>query len=130
MMSIRHFNEDGFITARALFWLIVFVAAAYGGYKFVPPYFSYYMMKNEVGNEAKVAHMYTDERVAQRIMEKAETWSVPLDIRDIEILREQYDINIRVRYTVVVNLAGRYKKYLHFDIQVRRPLKETSRILE
>jgi hypothetical protein len=122
-------NERGRVTIKAVFWVLVFAAAIYAGYKVMPPVVSFYMLKTEVKDEARIAHMYSDEKVAERILDKAATWEVPLEKNGITVERWRDQINIKVAYTVHFTFFGRYSKSHVFHIDVDAPLKDTSRIL-
>ena len=102
----------------------------YAGYKFVPPAFSYYMLKTDVEAEVNLAHMYTDQKLEERILKKASVWSVPVTRENLQIKRGLRDITVTVQYTERVTLFNRYTKVFNFTIEVNRPLKETSRILQ
>ena len=123
-MNARPGNKAGFITLKALFWILFLAAVSYGAYKFAPPYFGYIMLRTDVGEEAKVAHMYNDERLAGRILKKAAVWSIPLGEENVLIQRGREDIRIAVSYSVVLDFFGQYEKELFYDIEVERPLKE------
>ncbi len=87
------------------------------------------MLKTEVEDEAKNAHMYSDETLARRILMKSETWGVPIDRDNLEIVRGREFINISVHYTVTMDFFGRYKKVQNFNIEVDERLKESSGVL-
>lgn len=123
-VNTRAGNKAGFITLKALFWILFLAAVSYGAYKFAPPYFGFYMLRTDVGEEAKVAHMYTDEQLAGRILKKASVWSIPLGEENLLIERGRDDIRIAVSYSIVLDFFGRYKKELFYDIEVQKPLKE------
>jgi len=123
-VNARPGNKAGFITLKALFWILFLAAVSYGAYKFAPPYFGYIMLRTDVGEEAKVAHMYNDERLAGRILKKAAVWSIPLGEENVLIQRGREDIRIAVSYSVVLDFFGRYEKELFYDIEVEKPLKE------
>jgi len=122
-------DERGAVSPRFLVWALIILAALYGGYKFVRPTFSYYMLSTDVKEEAKLAHMYTNESLRRRIIEKARTWDVPLRPEDVVIDRGIRDITIRVFYTDRIEFFGRYRKVLKRRISVTVPLKESSGIL-
>ncbi len=128
-MSGRLSDKSGYITFKALFWVFVLASVLYAGYKFVPPWAAFYMLKTEVEDEAKNAHMYSDETLARRILMKSETWGVPIDRDNLEIVRGREFINISVHYTVTMDFFGRYKKVQNFNIEVDERLKESSGVL-
>lgn len=123
-------DNGGFIALKNLFWLVILFLAAYGGYMFIPPSFSYYMMKSEVENEVKTAHMYSDDRILARIKDKAKSWSIDLEDENIEITREYENIGIRVRYKKKLVFFNKYKKVLVYDIRANKPLKTGETTLQ
>ncbi|MBI1911564.1 MAG: hypothetical protein HYS21_06145 [Deltaproteobacteria bacterium] len=123
-------DKSGSISFKALFWIFVLGSGIYGAYKFVPPYFTYYMLRTDVSNEAKIAHMYTDDALERRILQKANAWSIPLESENLEIERDAYDISINVHYTETLNFFNKYSKDLEFSIEVQKPLKDPSRVLQ
>jgi len=122
-------GQGGFITSKALAWILILFFAGYFGYKFVPPMVSYYMLKTEVEDEARVAHMHPDSEVTRRIVKKANGWGVPLRPRDVRIERWSSQIVIKVHYTIKVSIFNRYEKDLNFSIDVTQPLKEASGVM-
>ncbi|GMR04378.1 MAG: hypothetical protein BMS9Abin23_0275 [Thermodesulfobacteriota bacterium] len=117
-------NRDGAVSLKVLIWLAVLFFAVYAGYKFLRPSFSYYMLRTDVEEEAKLAHMYTDESLRERILVKAKAWSVPISSEDIEIIRGSRNIIIRISYSQTMIFFGRYSKTLYFTIETIKPLKE------
>jgi len=123
-VSTKCGNKAGFITLKALFWILFLTASSYGAYKFAPPYLGFFMLRIDVGEEAKVAHMYTDEQLTGMIIKKADVWSIPLSGENILIQRGQEEIRIAVSYSVVLNFFDRYEQELFYDIDVEKPLNE------
>lgn len=122
-------NKGGYITFKALVWILIISSALYSAYKFAPPYLGYLMLKTEVEDEAKIAHMYTDRALERRIFQKASVWSIPIDEQNLEIVRDSSHISISVHYTVDLNFFDRYHKVLEYRIAVREPLKDPARVL-
>ncbi len=104
-------------------------AGIYAAYMFVPPYAGFYMLKTEVEEEVRVAHMYTDEVLAKRITGKAASWSIELSPQELQIYRGSDDIRIIVDYTVTLDFFDRYSRELVYHIDVNGPLKEKGRVL-
>ncbi len=122
-------NRGGFISRKALFWLLFLGAALYLGVKLVPPVVSHYMLKYEVESEAKNAHFYKDETLRNRIFEKAMSWSVPIKRDDIKITRWTREIEISINYARTIVFLNRYKKTFVYNIRVVKPLKESRGFL-
>ncbi|MEK7774078.1 MAG: hypothetical protein AAB307_06985 [Deltaproteobacteria bacterium] len=83
------------------------------------------MLRVGADEEAKNAHMYSDDQLAEHIMEKAGDWSIPLQRQDIGVERGETGIKITASYHVIVNLEllGNYKHRLNYRIEVSKPIK-------
>ena len=119
-------NQAGAVKSSTLIWLLLISLAIYVSYMILPPYFSYRMMKVEVVREAELAHKFPDDALLRNILEKANTWSVPLVSNDIIITRGFDSIDISVDYSSRVDFVPGYSKVLQFHIAVSRPIKESS----
>ena len=122
-------SERGFITTTSLIWLIALASVIYGGYKFLPPYAAYYMIKTDIEQEAKNAHMYTDDALARRIITKGLTWDVPVTAKNLKIERGYTTISIELNYEVTLNFFDRYSKTLKFRAYSEEHLKDPSGVL-
>ncbi|HHL40596.1 MAG TPA: hypothetical protein ENJ37_08820 [Deltaproteobacteria bacterium] len=120
-------NQDGMISRSTLLWLLVLSSLFYVGSVVVPPYVSYRMLSYDVESEAEMAHLYSDARLAEHIMEKAGTWNVPLTRKGIIIKRDKREITLYIRYDVRHVFFGGYVWNHTYHIYVTRPLKKTAR---
>ena len=118
-------NSRGAVSIRALFWILVIASSLYAAYKFLPPAATFYMMKTEVEEEAKIAHMHDDVVLAARILDKANIWSVPVQRHNIEIIRRRSTISISVNYTTTISFFDRWKRVQDYSIFVEKPIKGT-----
>jgi len=116
-------NNRGAAALRTLFWILVIASSLYAAYKFLPPAVTFYMMKTDVEEEAKIAHMHEDEALAARILNKAQIWSVPIERQNIEISRRRSSISISVNYTIIISFFGRWERVQDYSILVEKPLK-------
>ncbi len=117
-------NTRGSVSVKTIVWLVILAIASYAGYLLLPPTVKYVMLSTEAGNEARLAHMYPDERLAERILEKAEGWSMPLEEGDIRISRGDSDITISISYIAEINVLGVYKTGMNYRVNVSAPLKQ------
>ncbi len=125
---MRFFDNRGEGRSRALFWLCFLAIAVYAGYKFAPPFVTYHLFKTEVEDEAKLAHLYSDEKLLARIMDKAKAWDIPIGSDDIKINRYKEEIFISVHYGITLDFPGGYSREFFYGIDTRAPLKETTSI--
>ncbi len=123
-------DQRGSIRLKTVFWIFFWAALLYGAYKFVPPYVSFYMIKTDVEEQTKIAHMYDDAALAARITKNAQSWAVPLAKDEVEVVRDRYNITITVRYTDTIVFFGRTVKEIPREITVQRPLKDSSGVLQ
>ncbi len=114
--------------SRRLLWLLVLVSAVYLVVNLAPPWFSYRMVRYEVENDARNAHLYTDDQILEHILEAAYIWGVSLTEDNVEIARGFAKIEIEVDYDVDVNFLNRYIKTFHYGIYAVEPLRANDKI--
>jgi len=122
-------DSHGRISLKALIWILVLAFALYSGYKLSFPYLSYYMLRTDVEDELRLAHMYSDATLRKRIAEKAATWSVPITTDDIVISRDFDTLTISLGYAQKVTFLGKYTKKLVFNIKASGPVRDPSGVL-
>lgn len=109
--------------SRRLFWLLILTAAVYLVVNLAPPWFSYRMLRFEVEDDARNAHLYTDDQILENIIGAAYIWEVSLAEDNIEIERGDGKIEIAVYYDVDVIFLNRYTKTFHYDIYAAELLR-------
>lgn len=114
----KHLNERGDGRVRLYFWIAFGLLALYVGYKIVPTYVGYKMMQKEVETEASLAHHYTDGEMKKHIMEKANSWNIPITHKDIDINRRRETIAIGISYSIDFNFFDQYERTIYYDIDV------------
>ena len=127
METNRLRNERGGLTFKAAILLTIAGLLSYGGYKTFPPAYSYLMMKKEVDAEVSTAHFYTDEELTQHLMESSRNWNVPLDVEDIVIERQTYEIEVTIYYTVELLFFNKYEWLIPIEISVSEDLQKARR---
>lgn len=125
----RFGGEGGFSRFKALFWLSFLGLSIYGAWVVAPPWLAFWMLKTEVEDEAKIAHMYTNQALQKRILMKAHAWNVPITEDNLEIVRGRDFISIQVDYNVTFVFFNSYEKEQRFFIDVSKPLKDGSGVL-
>src|SRR3989344_1109454 len=103
--SFKWKNADGCATAGTTFMVLLVVATAYLAIKFVPPYFHYYMLKEEVEAEAGGAHLHYDQDIIRHIRQR------------------EKETEISINYEVKINFFNKYYKTLFFNIHTVEPIK-------
>jgi len=122
-------NNRGAASPRTLFWGLFLAVCLYAGYLLVPPYTTFYLFKTEVENEATLAHIYSDADLAKRIYERAMDWNIPINLRDIRIIRGKNEINITIFYVVTLDVAGYYQRDMEYFVDVTRLVVDSSGIM-
>ncbi|MBE9529411.1 MAG: hypothetical protein IME99_09255 [Proteobacteria bacterium] len=123
-------NESGAVTSSTMIWLFFITVIIYVAYMVLPPYFSYYMLKTEVKEEAQLAHKFTDSALVDNISSKAYLWNVPITLDDIIVTRGGESISINIDYAEQVDFLFSYTKIFYFEIAVNEPLKDDSDLLQ
>lgn len=106
--------------------LVLALVGTYGAVKFAPPYIRNYQLKNAFDDEARRAHVVTDEEMRGLILRKAhdigfEDWGP--DMIGIERNTETQTIAVWAEYEVPVTLIGGKVVTLHFAPEVDLPIR-------
>jgi len=102
---------------KAIFWLLILVFLVYVGLKFGVPYYRYLAFKSDAKEIVRVSIEVRDEETIRNlIFERAEELKVPIDKKDIEVLKTEKDIRVKVSWSEVVDLLGMYQRTLKFDV--------------
>ncbi len=126
---ISSIGQRGAIGSGALLWVLVFSLAIYAGYIVVPPYVAYYMLEAEVKSQAEHAHSRSDAEMKRSILEKAVSWSIPIEKKHVLIRRNFDSISVDINYSVRFVFFEQYVKVMPFSVDVDMGLKESSGIL-
>ena len=126
---ISSIGQRGAVGSRVLLWILFFSLAIYAGYIVVPPYVAHYMLVAEVKSQAEHAHARSDGSIRRSILEKAASWSVPIEKRHVIIRRNFDSISVDINYSVKFIFFEQYVKVMPFSIDVDMALKESSGIL-
>ena len=109
----------------ALVGLALVVATIYGGMKFVPVRAASFQLDDTVREQLVYAgarrRQLGDAEILRNIMERAEELGLPVDRRGIAITRRRGSIQIRVVYTVPIDLLFDYTYRWRFDIDHSGP---------
>lgn len=119
-------NEEGAITFQTALILTIIGLLVYVGTVYIPPYMDYYLLKEKLKGEADLAHMYTNEALAKRILREANnSWDMGLKREDFIIDRPYGEIYISFKYIYVFDLfGGRYVKKHIFQYEVQQEVEE------
>jgi hypothetical protein len=103
---------------KALFGLLVVVLAGYLAFLFIPPYFNYYQLSDDVNTLAKFAavNRQDEEQLRNDVMKKARDYDLPIRPEQIKVVRTDKGANITIDYQVVVDVAGQKQVPIDFHI--------------
>lgn len=109
-------RERGAARLKAIFWILVLVAAVYVCVKTLPPYFANYQLQDRMITEARFAtvNRRSDEELRDIIYREIQEQQIPARREDIRIENTRRGVNISVEYTVTVDL-GVYELKLDFN---------------
>ncbi|MEE9613734.1 MAG: hypothetical protein V3W31_02130 [Thermodesulfobacteriota bacterium] len=115
---------------KVYFWIFAFCFGVYAGFKFVPMYFHYYMMKYEIASIAKLAHKYEPSRAGALVLKKdilqvANEWYIPVNERNLTIELRMHNVDIKLEYEVELDFFGKYQHVTPFRIHSRERIVPT-----
>ncbi|MCK5237118.1 MAG: hypothetical protein KAR06_09040 [Deltaproteobacteria bacterium] len=122
-------GEKGEVRRRALLWILLLFMFGYACYVVAPPYIGYHLLRSDVKAEVENAHFYTDHELTTRILEKADSWGVPIVYDDVRISRWSNEIELLIEYSEDISFFNRYERTLYFDIYEKKELKSARRKL-
>jgi len=104
---------------KAIVWLLIVGAGIYVGAKVVPIYFANYQLQDKMQTEARFAMVNhrTNEEVRDVIYREIQDRDIPARREDIQVESSQRGVQIRVDYTVTVDLRV-YQFNMHFTPSV------------
>jgi hypothetical protein len=108
-------NQKGAI--RPLICILLLVASAYLGYKFVGPYYRYYSLKSETKEIARLNYR-NPERYKRLVYDKAVSLNIPIEYADISVSISERSVNIYTSWTETVKLPAGYSVTLKFEVDV------------
>jgi predicted membrane protein len=102
---------------KGIFWILLLVFLAYLGFKFGVPYYRYLAFKADTKEIVKISiDVKDDEKIRNKIFERAQELKVPIEKDDIEISRTERVLRVRISWFEVVDIYGIYQKTLTFSI--------------
>lgn len=111
-------SERGSTTLKTLLALLVFAALITGVVKIVPLYVKVYEFEDAMRQQAKFAGVERKEAtvVREELYKKAQDLKLPVTREQIEVSRRMGGVNIKVSYTVPVDLIV-FQRDFNFDYE-------------
>jgi hypothetical protein len=106
-------SNRGKIGSGTLLFFALLVAGIYFGFKFVPPYWEYYSLREAArqGLVAASAPPYHDADAKDSVIEKAKRLGVPLGEGDLVFTRDTRSVSIAFSWEREVSLPGRIQRF-------------------
>lgn len=108
-------NRDGFI--KPLLIIAILVAGVYAGTEFGVPHYHYESFKSDAKEIARVASGPA-ERIRSQVFESAQEHKIPIEEKDILVIRKDKSVQIQAEWSVTVDLMGLYQKTFDFRVDV------------
>jgi len=105
------------ISAKKLFWLVVFIALVFVGVQYGDAYLTKYMFTDEVRQSVKYAGTSRKgvDDIRREVVDKAMEFGIELDPKEVQITKRGPAFTLEIQYTTVVNLRV-YQDVLTFNI--------------
>ncbi len=118
-------RQAGRLNSLTATMLVLAIAGAYSAVKFGPPYIRNYQLENAFDNEARRAHLVSDEELRGYVLKKARELGFDWTTEMIGVERDARARTIAVwaEYDVDVELVGGKVVTLHFVPEVDRPIE-------
>lgn len=96
-------------------------AVLYTGYHVLPFYYYYYELKNHMFEAIRVASIYTDDELRQKLVYQIKWMEIPADPQELVIERSDGYMRISLSYDEVFYFTWQGKDYeiytFHFDAE-------------
>lgn len=102
--------------ARTFVKLGIFLLVVHALYRFVPVYFHYQQFKDAVHETALFSRERNEAQIADRVMELAEKYQIPLSRESLQVRREGERTLIDASYVESIEWLPTYKRPWQFDI--------------
>lgn len=104
------------------FGLFVIASVVYLGWKVIPVYFARYQFEeamDDTARSAAVDQRKSTDDIRAAVLEKAQSFEVPLAADDIDVIRDGSDVQISAAYTVHIDVPV-YPFDLKFEASTKR----------
>ena len=102
--------------ARTFVKIGIFLLVVHALYRFVPVYFHYQQFKDAVHETALFSRERNEAQIADRVMELAEKYQIPLSRESVQVRREGERTLIDASYVESIEWLPTYKRPWQFDI--------------
>ena len=102
--------------------LVVVGVAIFVGAKIIPVKISAYEFRDVLREECRFAALHqSNTEVAERILDKAKSLEIPLQAKDLELMRTKSEMVIRVKYEKPIDL--KFTTYVYrFNAKEKAPI--------
>ncbi len=108
-------NQKGYIKFALVTTILVF--CIYIGVKFGIPYYKHSAFRSDVTELARIS-LGDTEKTRVQIFQRAQELKLPLDEKDILVMRKTNTVRVKTSWNETVDVLGLYQKVLHFSVDV------------
>jgi hypothetical protein len=119
MLARRHQSGEGQL--GCIIGLLILLAAGFVAYKMIPVKVRASSLRQEIVDEAKSGSLRNDKQMRANIMAKAKDLDLPLEEKNLKIIRGPGNIRVEAEYTVPVEFPG-YTYNWQFQHRAENPL--------
>jgi len=105
-----------------ILWAVVFVVVAYVAWTMVPIKIASAQLSDFMEDQARFAEGRTPEQIKKSILGKARELELPVDPKNVTVLKKGDYIEMDAEYTVPVEFAGGYVYEWHFQHHINLPI--------
>jgi len=112
---------------RLLIKLILFFLVIYVGILFATPWVKYYIFKNAFENVVYNEKRFPDYSVKKNLLEEAKDLKIPIEMKDIKIIEENFKKIYSIEYQDVVKLPYVKRDFVfNFSLKAVKELEGES----
>jgi hypothetical protein len=111
-------NEQGMLSFKAMFVLLVLFCVIHVGLKLVPMYITSESMKDEMSIKARFAQTLKDDEIQSALGKRAKELGLPMTAEQFELERNEDTHQMKIRSAWDVDLIffwGLYERTYHFE---------------
>lgn len=92
-------------------------AIVFTSYNVVPFFYYYLELENQMQAVIKVASVYTDEEIREKLLYHIKRMEIPADLEELQILRQDGTMTIALPYTEIFYITYQEKDYEIYEFE-------------
>lgn len=111
---MKNIGDRGFV--KVVFMLLILVAIVFAGISFGKPYYRYHTLSSHTSDflKTEVGDVNT---IRKNIMDNAAELNVPLDEKNLEVVKAEKIIKVKATWSETVDFWGYYQKKFDFVME-------------